>query len=740
MPLTPARLTASSVLLAALGAACSGGDSQGEGGSGGLPTSSGGALPGLSASAGAAPSAVGGSQALAGAGSEPGSGGASSAGAGGTMGAAGGASVAGRSAGGGMAGVQGVAGSAGASGAAGSSPISSGGATESAGSGGVVVAGTGPTLSAGSGAGGSGGSGGSGEPGACEPGSTLTDWATGCRSTPHDCVPGSWSDGGPNPEQASFTRRAESEHFVVYSDDAAVTAAVAQNAADTLEHDVWQTYFGDPVYFPEPYCDSATKYKGVVHIHGDWGLTGGAWGNQMGMWIGVGGAADHWGLAHEFMHGVQSLAPGLKCGSRNTCGWIFESHANFMPHQLPEYRGNVHCSEMLVNAPHVYLGSTRDRYCDWQFMEYLKDRYCYQAVHDIWLASPAGADPFLNIAATRGWSQGELNDFFGDWAMHNVTWDYVNPPPTSQDEQGSVYREAYGALTSLSRPERHRRLTQLEALDDDWATNRRFMSPFHWAPQRWGYNIVELVAEAGANQVTVAFRGVEQPGANSGWRWGLVATDPELVSSRYSSLQRGSDGRVSLCIGAGERVWLVVVGAPTEHETIEWDQLYGQIYRYPYLVEVEGAWPRGFEGGQRSCAQGSPHANGGGCVVGDVPESVYVGPYAQVLGGSVSGNARIEDHAIVLDGSVTGGVVGALSTISNGFTVSDTAEVRATFYPLGHFASGQGASGAAVLYGDLEYQGAGLNKSSGSYSGFVDSTIESMGVEDINTPPPYAWR
>ncbi len=84
----------------------------------------------------------------------------------------------------------------------------------------------------------------------------------------------------------------------------------------------------------------------------------------------------------------------MACNQSNTCGWIYESHANFMPHQLDEYRGDVHCSELSVNAPHLYLGSTRDRYCNWQFMEFLKDKHCYSAVNEIWTSSPSN-DPFL---------------------------------------------------------------------------------------------------------------------------------------------------------------------------------------------------------------------------------------------------------------------------------------------------------------------------------------------------------
>jgi hypothetical protein len=145
-----------------------------------------------------------------------------------------------------------------------------------------------------------------------------------------------------------------------------------------------------------------------------------------------------------------------------------------MPHQLPEFAGNVHCSEMLANMPHLYLGSTRDRYCNWQFMEYLKDRHCYTAVNQIWTTSAPSNDPFDNIRTSRGWTVSQLNDFFGDWAMHNVTWDYAS--------SAGAFRSTYGPITDRTRPERRLRLTQLEPLDAQWAGNRRFFSPYYWRP------------------------------------------------------------------------------------------------------------------------------------------------------------------------------------------------------------------------------------------------------------------
>jgi len=213
------------------------------------------------------------------------------------------------------------------------------------------------------------------------------------------------------------------------------------------------------------------------------------------------------------------------------------------------------------------------------------------------------------------------------------------------------------------------------------------------------------------------------------------------TTPRYSALLRGPDGQLSFCIGSGESLYLVVMGTPSVQQQIVWDQAYATIYRYPYMVELGGAWPDGFQGGARAaCPSGTTRvSNGGGCGPSSLPASVYVGPYAQVLGGTVSGTARVEDHATVLSGTVSGGVVGALSIIS-GFGVSGSARAETTFYPLGFFESGQAISGSTVLYGDVEFRGQGYSRSSGTCAGFVDSTTCLAPGSEVTTAPPYTWR
>jgi len=659
-------------------------------------------------------------------------------GSGGTPASAGKAGKAGVAGGTNAAGAFDASGAAGASGRAGSGNGAAGSSHANAGNTSTGAAGSE------TGAAGATGSGG----GTCDAGTTTTTWASNCATMAVACTAGTWTAGGPDPDHATFQLIAESAHFAVYSDEN-ISVATAQSATEYLETTVWPTFFGSPLYMREPLCNSATKTKVSIHVHSDYGLTGGSWATgRMGMWIGPGALADHWGLAHEFTHGVQSVQGGMSCNQSNTCGWIYESHANWHAQQVPEYHTkDVHCSEMLANAPHLYLGSTRDRYCNWQFMEYLKDKYCPAAVNAIWTGTPS-KDPFTAIMNARGWNIGELNDFFGEWAMHNVTWDYQDPAPqsTSANNQSGLYRSKYGGATDASKTERRLRVTQLEPLDTSYATNRRFVSPFYWAPQRWGYNLIRLYPEAGATSVHVTFRGLSQSGANADFRWGLVATDAAMAKPRYSKLQSGIDGALEFCVQSTEPLFLVVMATPSVQQTIVWDQAYPTIYRYPYMVELSHAWPAGFQGGkQDACPSGlTRHENGGGCAPDATPASVYVGPYASIVGGTVSGSARIEDHATVVKGTVSGGTVGALSLIgsssANAFTVAGSAKVQTTFYPVGFFESGQGLSGTASLVGDVEYRGQGTNRSSGSFSGFVDDTSASASINEITTPPPYAWR
>jgi hypothetical protein len=109
-----------------------------------------------------------------------------------------------------------------------------------------------------------------------------------------------------------------------------------------------------------------------------------------------------------------------------------------------------------------------------------------------------------------------------------------------------------------------------------------------------------------------------------------------------------------------------------------------------------------------------------------------------ILGGEVSANARIDDHAIVANGKVGSGTLGAMAILDNGFNLS-SGTAKTTFYPLGFFEAGQGLSGG-TLTGDVEYRGVNTSRASGNCSGFVDGTACVDPGLDKTPAPPYLWR
>lgn len=582
------------------------------------------------------------------------------------------------------------------------------------------------------------------------------------------CTPGTWSVVAPDPNDAPnapMPLRYETAHFAFRWIGDLVPMEDARNAGAHLEF-VWDQ-FVNRLAFPEPHCGDQEKLKVNVFVGADYGLTGGVDNlGHMAVWIGPGAMRDRFGLAHEFTHALQSATGSLRDSPYS--GWLFESHANWMTHQLPEFRNFTHCSVLSVNHPHLYYGSTRVRYCNWQFLEYIKNRFGYQAINDIWAKAPKigepgadQADPLAVLMRNQGWSLDQLNDLFGDWALHNANWDYVNPDGS---DQGAVYRRDYGGYEyNRQRP---LRTTMLDPVD---VKRRRFAVPADWAPQRWGYNMVRLHADPGSRKVAVTFRGLVQkesavkaltglvnepatiPEPASNWRWGIVAVDA-AGTSRYSPLMRGAEGATTLDVRPDDKaLFLVVLGAPDNFQSIAWDQPYHSLYRYPWMAQFEGAMPDGHQANAPApTPDGHRHPNGGGWVAAgaEVASTAYVGPYARVLAGKVQDNATIDGHAQVIGGEVRDKArVGALSVIRADTLVKDYAQVNTTFMGIGEFERGIVLSGQAKLYGDVEERGISLSR--GAFTSIVDDQAKAdpqRGAElakapaEVTAPVDYRWR
>ncbi|MDR3001483.1 MAG: DUF6055 domain-containing protein [Fibromonadaceae bacterium] len=434
-------------------------------------------------------------------------------------------------------------------------------------------------------------------------------------------------------------------------------------------------------------------------------------------------------------------------------GWFHESHAQFMTSKVFGGSTGISATNVTMRQAHIYTGYTRTRYENWTFLEYFHHVKGMDFINNIWTKSPGRndnarntTDPFWEAARTNDMTWDEFGDLFGDFAMKSVIYDY--------GARKSQFRSAYNT-TSISEQNKYQRYTFLEALDaDDFtASNNRYVSPHAFAPQRLAFNIIRLYPDTATGTVTVRFRGDVQTTNNrpsysrptgyflepqtnqvhdnpgSDWRYGLVAVRGQAastnasVTARYSPLTRAvNNGQltqpdISMTLQDGEtELYLVVAATPTANHKIKWDQYHYTIYRFPYMVEINGAKPEGF---QANTATGRTHSNGGGFIansVTNVPASVYVGPNARILGGTVSGNARIEGRAVVRGGivrgnavirdyaSVRGGTVEGDAIVSNGAviwngTINQNARVHGSSFVAGGTVTGTAQIGGVTIYG-----------------------------------------
>ncbi|KPK48250.1 MAG: hypothetical protein AMK72_07350 [Planctomycetes bacterium SM23_25] len=250
--------------------------------------------------------------------------------------------------------------------------------------------------------------------------------------------------------------------------------------------------------------------------------------------------------------------------------------------------------------------------------------------------------------------------------------------------------------------------------------------PWEEAPEPFGVNIVRLVADEGAREFAVDFRGLHDPDCYSDWRACIVAVGHD-GKRRYSPMW--NKGRMAMkCRPDDCAYWLTVAATPTALCTGNLGQsIYSgrHAYRYPWSVQLSAArpgtprniradlgeiallypvpdsvpQPHDTAAGKRylrkltgllgratnvesqaraemdRMKKGKRHANGGGWVAdgAKVAATAYVGPDAMVLG-----SAQVLDRAIVEDYAVVTGdaVVSDHARVSGRAVVEDGAKVN----------------------------------------------------------------
>jgi hypothetical protein len=145
-------------------------------------------------------------------------------------------------------------------------------------------------------------------------------------------------------------------------------------------------------------------------------------------------------------------------------------------------------------------------------------------------------------------TQDQFNDEMFDACRRFVTWDMprIEKVAARYDDQHT---------------------TTINRAADGW-----FQIATAMCPQNYGYNAIQLNVPAGGTQITLDFKGIAGAEGFSksyldraGWRYGFVAHKSD-GSRVYSDTFSKSDGTATFTVPPNTKfLWLVVMGAPTEH-------------------------------------------------------------------------------------------------------------------------------------------------------------------------------
>jgi hypothetical protein len=499
-------------------------------------------------------------------------------------------------------------------------------------------------------------------------------------------IPSRWVQTGEVPWSSSRSR--ESANFVLLWGEKSGTAPASApspyhfdpNSIITQLENLYTFYVSTMKFTPE--TGKLAQHKIIVIVTNTWNrtelnawATGGSVDGQVGI-INIDPRAAQpgsWGLAHELGHVFQAYTTMNRPGAGfidATAGTFWETSAEFMAMQALPATAAGDLTRWL-RSENLYYSSSRHHYGNWMLAQYIKDRDGLPMFNRMWNEAAGNEHPLETYRRIAGITQAELNRRLGEYATRTVTYDFGNRStlmPFITSVYGAGFLNAYNG-------------GNVEAVD---ASQSHYRINTRVAPSDYGFNKIKLVPSADGAMVKVRLKGHAETGA-TGWTFGLVAV--RNGTPRYSPLTSGTDGQIDFPLQAGENeVWLVVTGTPNAVPHYGFLDGYTKARRYPYEFRLSGATPSGFEPGHVKPAAGNGgrwHSNGGGWIAGNasVAASAYVGPKATVMGGTVTGNARIEGLGWVNGGTVGGNAI-----------VRDNALIQ----------SGANLSGNVVVGGDAE--------------------------------------
>lgn len=360
----------------------------------------------------------------------------------------------------------------------------------------------------------------------------------------------------------SFSRMAESKNIVVFWSKEFGKDPMAnpneskrfdvQNALNELER--FYEYYVNNLKLVIKGNSLTDQYKMILYVIGGNGATafGGGTENKIGMlWTPAVrmNKAPYGALAHELGHSFQYMIRADN--GRGPRGSISEMSAQYMLWQVyPDWMTfeNYHLKDFMKKTHYAFLHPTNMYHSPYVF-EYWSNKHGIEFFGKLSRATLDNEDPVATYKRLTELSQDAFNDEMFDASRRFITWDMKR-------------------IEDVAKPYANQHITQLNKTEEN---NWYAIAPSH-CPQNYGYNGIQLKLPKLGSTIELDFKGIAGAiGYNSikidkaGWRYGFVASQKNGTRV-YSEVGKNAQGVLKFKVPKDtEFLWLVVMGAPTEH-------------------------------------------------------------------------------------------------------------------------------------------------------------------------------
>lgn len=335
-----------------------------------------------------------------------------------------------------------------------------------------------------------------------------------------------------------------------------------ENLKQRLEE--FYAYFRDTLRFTLP-GSKADKYKMMVMLN--YSLEGTAYGGTYDDFIGALWVAPNRiqdkklnCMAHELGHSFQLQIPADSVGEAWGGSGFYEMTSQWMlwlvnPDWLTDE--NYHF-KAFSQAIHKAFLDGENIYRSPYVLQYWANKHGKTCIADLYRAGKRGEDPVITYQRQYGLSQEQFNDEMIDACQHIVTLDL-----------GHAWKETRRYACTFDTP------MQLSADGKGYCPSSKVI------PEDYGFNAIRLQPAKAGKKVSAVVKG------DASMRYAFVAVTSDGKAHYGVPV---SEGKATLKMPKGqpvEHLYLVVMGAPTEHKMLTWRNREPN-RQYPYTVKFSG--------------------------------------------------------------------------------------------------------------------------------------------------------